>query len=289
MRILEEFVLTRSERHLERYRNAARGIRVGFREEYESFLPQIERSYREAGYWHGTGRYHYWRRGDARYKIVGADSMADVVESILRNRAITSHQDLWTATKEQHGATVSVAPSRMHARLYAHAHLRDGVWLEYVFGGTRFWMGYFLALMGQDLFFTQSRAERQLISRIVFNRSSLQHFRTWASSIRNLDQYRILPLWRAYDLRSDIPGNYAVLFGIKRSAIHGDGVLPCLKKVEIRIDRPISLDDVTHVEVPFANVEETRALLATHAMSLPVIPLEFGELYCSQFPLSSLV
>jgi hypothetical protein len=288
MDLLKRFLVSRSEKHLQKYRDAAKDVRPEFLQEYLSYAPLIEKCYAQAGYWHGTGHYHYHHAGDSRYEGVDAKRVTNVFESILKEGALTKHQDLWVRVDGQFRETVSVAPSRMHARLYAHIHLREGVWLEYVFGGTKFWTGFFIFLAAMEILPQLGKEERAFIRQTAFSRYFLKHARTWASAICNLDKYAILPFWRAYDLRSDIAGNHAILFGIKRSAIPNEGILPFMKGVEVRVDTTVSLGDMTHIEVPLAHVPEIRRLLAINNSSLPVIPLEFGELYCSQFPLTKL-
>lgn len=288
MGIAEKFLLARSERHLRKYRESAKHLRDDFLRQYQSYIPELERCYAEAAYWHGTGRYHYHHANDSRYEEADSNRIMHVLESILDSGAIARHQDLWVTYNGQLKKTVSVAPTRMHARLYAHIHLREGVWLEYVFGGTRFWIGFFIFLAMLHLRNIFDAHKREFVKLTLLNKDSFKHFRTWGSAVRNLDQFKILPIWRAYDLRSDISGNYAVLFGIKRSAIRSDGVLPFIKDLEIRVEQDINLRNITHIEVPLENMEETKRLLAEKAISLPVIPLEFGELYCSQFSLRKL-
>jgi len=288
MDLPERLLVSRSEKHLRKYRDAAKHMRAEFLHQYYSYLPEIERCYERAGYWHGTGRYHHYHADDSRYQNVDMKRVVDVLESILEEGALTKHTDLWVKFHGQLKKTVSVAPSRMHARLYAHIHLREGVWLEYVFGGTRFWMGFFVLLASWQIFAKSSQEERRFAKWTILNRNLFKQVRAWGSAVCNLDRYKILPFWRAYDLRSDIAENYGILFGIKREAIQGDGMLPFIKRLEIRIEQEITLADMTHVEVPLENVEETKRMLVSKKIPLPVIPLEFGELYCSQFPLTKL-
>ena len=256
--------------------------------EYETYLPLLQKSYMRAAYWHGTGRYHYHHSADSRYGGITHTRIINVLESVLDNGGLNGHQDLWVKIDGQIKKTVSVAPSRMHARLYAHIHLYKDVWLKYVFGGTGFWMGFFIFFAGQELFSQFGRGERDFLHQIVFKQNFIKLARTWASAICNVDSYKILPWWRAYDLRSDIEGNHPVLLGISKSAVEGEGVVPFLRRVEVRVEGAIPLRYFTHIEVPLAHVEETRALLAQKNISLPVIPLELGELCSSQFPLEAL-
>jgi hypothetical protein len=49
------------------------------------------------------------------------------------------------------------------------------------------------------------------------------------------------------------------------------------------------LQDITHIEVPLANIKETEDFLKQKNIALQIIPLEFGEIYCSTYPLSKLI
>jgi hypothetical protein len=292
MNVFKAFLVSRSEKHLQKYRGARGHMRAEFLNAYNLYLPDIEQCYAHAGYWHGTGRYQYYHARTSRYEDADAQRVRPIFESILDAGALTTHaQESWVSYDGQDLKTVSVAPTRMHARLYAHIHLQEGVWLEYIFGGTRFWIGFFIFLFLASLQLSRkAHSKKQARVRIsLLSRNFYKYGRVWASAVCNLDKYKILPIWRIYDLRSDIAGNYGVLFGIKREAIQDDGVFPLVKNLELRINRAIQLSDMTHVEVPLENVEETKRLLLKKKISLPVIPLEFGELYCSQFPLTQIV
>jgi hypothetical protein len=62
-----------------------------------------------------------------------------------------------------------------------------------------------------------------------------------------------------------------------------------MERLEVRTDKLISFKDITHFEVPLSNVKETEDILKLNNVSVPVIPLEFGEVYCSSFPFKELV
>ncbi len=287
MNVFLKFMVGRGEKHLARYRVSAEALEAERAEEYQSWLPLITECYERAEYWHGTGHYHYYHPRDSRYAGVDHTRTVDVVQAIVDRQGLEAHTDLWYKADGHFLKTISLAPSRMHARLYAHIHLREGVWLDYVFGGTRFWMGFFVFYAGMELF-SLKRGPRMFLKQTLFNPHMMRHARTWASAIRNLHEYKILPLWRAYDLRSDIAGNHPVLFGIKKNAVIGDGVMPFLRKIEVRVTGRIPLEQLTHLEVPKEHVSSVKKLLDGHGISLPVIPLEFGELYCSKIPLAKL-
>lgn len=289
MNLFEQFLISRSERHLKKYRESAKRTSTEFLQQYNSYLPDIERVYTHASYWHGTGKYQYRHARGSRIEKIETPGVVNVLESILNSGALETHiQEHWVTHDGGLKETVSLAPTRMHARLYSHIHLREGVLLEYVFGGTRFWMGFFIFLAILQFSKKSSLDKWTSIHVMMFSKNFLSYARVWASAVCNLDKYSFLPLWKAYDLRSDIAGNHGILFGIKDEATQGSNMFTLSKNLEVRVDRAIKLNDMTHIEVPRENVEETKQLFARKNISLPIIPLEFGEMYCSQFPLIQL-
>ncbi len=285
MGIIGTFILSRSEKHLARYRRDAESVKKELAHEYEAYLPTIERCYDKATYWHGTGRYHYVHSGNSRFfGLTDNERIVDILNSIAESGGLIAHQDLWAGV----GKTVSLAPSRMNARLYAHIHLREGVWLKYVFGGTRFWMSFFFMVAFKELFTQLKPGQWSFMRQTVLSPHFFKHMRTWMSAVCNLEKHKVIPVWRAYDLRSDIEGNHSILFGVKKEAVEGKGVMPFLQRLEARTLGGVPFERFTHVEVPQEQVEGVRTFLETRNINLPVIPLEFGELYCSQFSLQQL-
>jgi hypothetical protein len=288
MTLFEQFVVWRGEKHLKRYRQIAAGVSAQLTYRYQLHLPDIRQYYTKAAYWHGTGRYHYYHPSDSRYEGVQTERVVDVLESIITQGGLSAHQDLWVRINGEPLKTVSLSPTRMHSRLFAHVHLCDGEWLEYVFGGTRFWTGIIFALVIKDLLSNKSRHQRHFLKQAIFSGSFLQNAYTWAGALRNSGS-NLPPVWRAYDLRSDIIGNHPLLFGLKKEAADTSGTIPFLRQLEVRVPGLISLEQITHVEVPQARVAEVQSLFSSKNIHLPIIPLEVGELYCSEMPLSKLI
>lgn len=288
MTLFEQLVVRHGEKHLARYRRGAAQVSANLKCEYQSYLSEIQRHYTQAAYWHGTGRYHYYRRDDSRYEGDNSERVVDVLESIIASGGLSAHQDLWVRINGRFLKTVSLSPTRMHSRLFAHVHLCDGEWLEYVFGGTRFWTGIIFALVAKDLVLRQNSSQRSFVKQAMFAGSPLQNAYTWAGALRHRDN-NLPPVWRAYDLRSDITGNHPILFGLKKEAAPANSAIPFLRQLEVRVPGLIPLEHFTHVEVPQIRVAEVAALLASKNISLPVIPLEVGELHCSGLPMSKLI
>ena len=87
---------------------------------------------------------------------------------------------------------------------------------------------------------------------------------------------------------SDIPGNYPLLFGIAGNDLDLVGTIPLVHAVEARSLSPVRLENITHLEVPLANVEETRKLLNEKDIQVPVIPLEYADAHMSGIALQEL-
>jgi len=175
----------------------------------------------------------------------------------------------------------------MHSRLFADINQNEHEALEYALGTTKFWLHLFLLLVAVELVAKLPRTERGYI-RQTFSRRFLKQLRTWAGSIRQSGEVKTSNLLRAHQWRSDIPGNHRLLLGIKKDTVD-EGLLPFLTRFEVRAPGPIGLERCTHVEVPLKHVGEVKKLLRERRVSLPVIPLEFGELYLSGRPLRDLV
>ena len=70
MDLFESLLVSRSEKHLRKYRDTGKCMRAEFLHQYHSYLPEIEICYERAVYWHGTGRYHHYHADNSRYEDV---------------------------------------------------------------------------------------------------------------------------------------------------------------------------------------------------------------------------
>jgi hypothetical protein len=280
---LEDVILKQAEKKLLPYRIRGDALQ---NEEYQSWLPHIREAYARATYWHGTGRYHYSYEGESRYESVNGKELLDVLDSIIRHDGLTPHHDPWI---DSGGNTVSLGTVRMHSRLFARAHLYEYDDLLYELGSTKFWVrlyAYFLLVwLLADL-----RSCRQIL-RTIFRRSAYRNFQTWASALRKPQGKRVVrikDLIEAKILNSDINGNYPILIGIAKGTLEVIDTIPLTHRVEVRSLNSITVKDFTHVEVPLARVEETNAFLNNKDISLPVLPMEFVDIYLKDTPLKAL-
>ena len=240
-----------------------------------ALLENVKSVYEKAQYWHGTGRYH--RTPDGK--------TTDILESIAASGQIKPSIDVITANQKP-VESISVAPSRMYARYYAERHFQRGKGLENAYGSLHFWHGVFGTSTAIEVFRNFDIVRRGEYKPDFMTSGDARTRRREHNEMRRVARGVEKP---GKELGSTIPGNYPILFGIKEGAIEPAEILKFLSKHETRSLDPVPLAELTHVEVPQEHVDETRAILEEHRVELPVIPMEIGEEYVSQFPFTQLV
>ncbi|HSX06756.1 MAG TPA: hypothetical protein VLG92_03485 [Candidatus Saccharimonadia bacterium] len=246
----------------------------------ECGTPPIEQpNYQEIGAvytsvwrWHGTGRYQV-RNGN----------IVDVLEGMVAESGLRPHLDAMDL-KTGKGEFVSTSRARMYARPYADMH-RNPKDVAYRYGTPSFWGKYFMASVPFHTFFESN----------LWRKSNWDNYRKTALpiAVQWRDKVKLNPvrcdMYDALDSGSDIPGNYPILIGFKSNAFEEVDTSKAIGRCESRSQLPIPLTNVTHIEVPLQYAEETARILSSTEMDIPIIPLEYGELYCSQLPFSDLV
>lgn len=280
---LENLILKQMEKKLLPYRIQAEFIRP---DEYRVWLPRIQASYVKATYWHGTGRYHYRYQGATRYESVSTDGVLDVLDSIIRHDGLTPHKDPWI---DSGGKTVSLGTVRMHSRLFARIHLYEHDTLLYELGSVPDWVHLYTRLLLLWLVTNMGSCKQFLKS--LLRRSTYRDLQSWVGAIRRPKDGKVISLSHFINGKSpdsDIEGNYPILFGIAGGMLEVMDTVPLTHAVEVRSLRPVTLKDFTHIEVPLANVRETEELLRSRGVSLPVLPLEFVDVYLKDASLRDL-
>ncbi|MCC6323297.1 hypothetical protein IT400_00740 [Candidatus Nomurabacteria bacterium] len=257
--------------------------------EYGAMFPEIQDCYKEVGYWHGTGRYRYGKGTLSRYDDVGSKQISDMLESIISEGGLKPHKEPWLYKIDKIGIksnkTTSLTPFRMYAKLYAGLYLNENKKLLYEYGSVKFWFGIFIMVQILNLKFLYFVLTRGLFW--LSTKSTYKDTKTFMGTIRSdIEQKNISP-FKGHLLRSDIVGNYPILFGIKKTIkiVHFNSILERLEK---RTDNPILFNDITHIEVPINNVKETEELLKQKNIDLKIIPFEYGEVYCNNYLLENL-
>ena len=252
---------------------------------YKEYIPVIEKCYGLATYWHGTGRYHYHYSGNSKYEGVDDKTLLDVLDSIIESNGLIPRFDPWIKVSGHTQESISVTPFRMYARVYAGFHQYEKNQFQYEYGTPKYWF-YFLGILQ----LLEQKPVRNIKNalKMKYTKSFVKYSQTWMHTLRSDLNEKPLNPSKLYLLRSDIQDNYAILIGIKKEAvvpIHFDSII---ERFETRTEKIIPLNDITHIEVPLRNVKETEEFLKTKNISLLVIPLEFGEIYCNKYSLKEL-
>ncbi len=283
---LERHIIRKAERRLSPFRTQAEMFKQQKTAEYQQYLPHISTLYTQATHWHGTGRYHYRNQKDSRYEDVGDDAVVDILAGILECDGLKPHADPWINSG---GKTVSLATVRMHARIFARVHADEKGILLYELGSIKYWLRLYFVLLLLWLS-TGFRSQIPLI-KSLFRRSFFKNLKNRSSELRkptNNILVTIFEILRGNIPTSDIAGNYPILIGAAVLPEDLIETIPLTNKVEQRSLRPVTLAQFTHIEVPLDKITETEKILSDKGIHLPVIPLEFGDLYLSDQPLVKL-
>lgn len=274
---LEQFILKKAERKLQPYRTQAQLIKQEMAAQYQKYLPEITRLYQQATHWHGTGRFRYERMKDSRY---------DVLAKIISSGGLQPYRDPWI---DSGGETVSLATVRMLARGFARVHAYEHSTLLYELGSLKFWHRLYFFLL--TVWLCTDRQSQSMIAQRLFRGSFFRDIQIWESAIRKPDtkgRVSILNVFQRRAAVSDIRENYPILIGVVVESKDLIETTPIAHKFEQRSLKPITLQQFTHIEVPLQRVAETEGILRDQDVSIPVIPLEFGDIYLADQPLERL-
>ena len=283
---MERIIIRKAERKLQPYRIRAESVKQELADQYQKYAPQIATLYTETTHWHGTGRYHYKHQEESRYEEVCTDTVTDILSSILKSNCLRPHIDPWI---DSGGETVSLATTRMHARAFARIHATDEDSLLYELGSVKYWLRlYFILLF---VWFISNLRRHLTFIKSLFRSSFSKDVQNWASAIRKPHKNKVVSIFDIFkgDIpTSDIDGNYPILIGIATNSQELINTIPLTSKVEERSLQPITIDMFTHLEVPLQMVAKTEDILKEHNVSLPIIPMEFGDIYLANEPLDKL-
>lgn len=249
---------------------------------YKSFLPQIEDLYGIKTFlWHGSERYQY-KDGKT----------IDVLDQIINDNGLIPNKDPYDSMTGI-GNTTSFALSRMYARMYSDMYLDERKKPSYEYGSRLFWATKFIGetvIKGvgeaaRDIGFKKiAKDPKDFITRLKNNN------RGWISKFRSDAFTDPKPISKIFStLQTDIAGNYPILIGVTQDGFTPVPTSKYIGKHEKRTKDSIPLKKFTHIEVPLEKVAEVKRLLQEKEIELPVIPIEVGEQYCSQFPYQTIV
>jgi len=242
-----------------------------------TYTPEQVESYQkiasQAKLWHGTGRLQY-----------AGSEVRDVFATILKNNSLSPARDVYAVFfggKEMD--SISTTPLRMIARSYADTHGK-GEKEKHRYGSSLWWVAYYYSLFYGLVFTKYSPSVLRHYSK--WNKLSKDETgkRSWGKKVNT----RASSVWDVFGLGSDIPGNYPILFGIKRvgrTATPPEGI----REVEIRLLDHVHIFDLSHIEVPEDKVNEVKKILRQYGFDTAVFPIELGEFVASRQPFATLL
>lgn len=237
---------------------------------YQEQRMRIKGLYRQVDQWHGTGRF-------------GRAGQADMLRGIAQARQLTPSDDSWDVTKGEQ-STISLTHIRPYAGGYADMHSVKGEELQYK--DPRSNPKWFLLEIQKftSLNPRASLSEVRHITSLLLKASKEGH--KWIANKTGDESSEGKSIKTFVDFmerRSSVPGNYPILIGVKHGAFEPIKVALYGAVSEERSDKPIHIENLTHMEVPLAHLQETRQILDEYGINLPVIPRELGERYSSEF------
>lgn len=215
--------------------------------------------YSDTRLWHGTGRYKHEENG-----------IQDVLKNIADTGQIQPKEDRFDFTGTMH--TVSLAKSRMYARAYADMYGEKPDSSER-YGDSLFWACAFLGSIAVEASIEMEvwKPSGYYSMMCHLGRAGISE---WYKKVNSSPHNSMVDI---YTGKSDIEGNYPVLFGVRE--VDGVKTSRAVALHEIRSDKPIDIhNDVTHVEVPERNIDETRKILG----DLAIRSIEMGEIISSK-------
>ena len=121
----------------------------------------------------------------------------------------------------------------------------------------------------------------------IFSNALQKQGKVWLSTFRS-DTHKKWPFWEIMTTKSDIKGNYGILFAIK-DCFQPIKIPKIMQFLESRTDSQIFLKDISFMAVPHNNVLETKNIINGADLNIPVIPLEFLELYMRRYSFTEIM
>jgi len=254
---------------------------------------RIETILGDTEFYHGTGRYAYKTVNESKYEGT-SNQTSDVLENILKV-GINPNKDLFNEDlfSDSSKSTISLSKNRTYAKLYAMLFMDQNQRLDFQFLSQKFLWFVFLFLISKQILFKTSK---KILKDSYFKRLEAKNnpksfdVNLWSSTFRNDCKYKDKSLRLLLEGNSTISENYPVVLGIKKNQIQTLNLddKPHFKIFESRTTQPILPDKLSHIQVPFKKIDETQNLIANFNLNIPVLPLEYLELYNFHLGLSQL-
>lgn len=233
----------------------------GFESHFEQVKSQIGNLYSQVEAWQGTGRYQY---RDGR--------VMDILDAIIDAGGLTPQRD------GDH-QVISTTGCRPYAGVYADVHQYNGEKLGFQYHTSRYWA---------------KRIRNRVVKHGWKSVASFHPLKArqvaieWAKKRVAHPPLNPLKLLSLYDIKSDIPGNYSILIGIRNITTKSLPVSEFIALHEKQYGESIPLENL-HLEVPQRYLEKTQNYLSIRGINIPVIARELGERYSAGFSEEALI
>lgn len=237
---------------------------------------KIKKLYDKKLYWHGTGRYRYIHNYETEEDSTRVD---DVLKGILEDSGILPLvKDPWMKSNNKFLVTISLAKIRFYAAVYAFMNLQEGEDI-YKYGSRLLWL--FVIDVINFIDNPLDVLKHLFIFTFKIGNKKLRRYQSKSRSYSKLKNFGtfFLQLFYMAAMRSDIEGNYPIIVAVKTENLSFVEINSGFDYYEARVDESISLKDISHLEVPRMNLEETRTLLKDYSVNIPVIAIEDAELF----------
>ncbi len=235
-------------------------------------------------YWHGTGRYHYVKNGESKYSGVNHLETFDVLDKIILENGLKPHYDPWVGKFTTTSYSLSVANQWGYGKMYAHFHQDEATNLLYEIAHIKFWYKTIMRIQLTENYFKFALG---FLILYTFSNVLQKQGKVWLSTFRS-DTHKKWPFWEILTTKSDIKGNYGILFAI-RDCFKPLKLPKILQFLETRTASPVTINDINFIAVPYSNVKETKNRIRAMNLDLPIIPLEFLELYMRRYSLKEIM
>ena len=272
----------------EKYRsNGIEDFKLKHEEIFSEFKDQeklISQLLHQTRYWHGTGRYQYAKQGESKYAGVNHYETLDVLNKIILEKGLKPHYDPWVGKFTTTSYSLSVANQWGYGKMYAHYHQDETTDLQYEIAPIKFWYKTLIRIQLTENYFKFALG---FFIVYIFSNALQKQGRVWLSTFRS-DTHKKWQFWEIMTTKSDIKGNYGILFAIK-DCFQPIKIPRIMQFLESRTDSQIFLKDISFMAVPYNKVVETEQIIRVANVDIVVIPLEFLELYMRRYSFTEIM
>lgn len=239
--------------------------------QFSEYEEQVRELYSIVDQWHGLGRYNTLYEDEDRTEFM---EVQDVLSSIL-DQGLVPQPDTFQGRLFPRGTRqISTTHIRPYAAMYAYFHDINKI-CKYRFHDTKFWA----KIGGVKLIKNIPKVVRD-----EWRNNGIQGVKETRPIFYRKGKSKDIETWKKKVDATILEDDYPMLIGLKEGAVSPVRTSWLINaSTEKRSHNIIPTDQFTHIEVPLERMDETQALLETKGISIPLIPIEMGEVYSSRF------